>query len=425
MKQFQFLSAGVFVIILFFSCHRGNSISIINDNDKLYINYNGEVRFNNEENAILAISRNGFIRYIHNEKKLRAENGANGEIKYEMEDDGRKISPESAEGKRFLEDVVKDMIDMGFDAKGRMERLYNKGGASALLNEVQHLKMDYIKNMYLEYLLSVDSISQDQIKSVARKISTEISSDYDKGRLLQKFPVEYLRDSLTARAWFESVKGINADYEKSNTLVNMARQDISKAQINQIVDVVNSMQSDYEKSNVLKELIFKRTFAEENFDRTLDAISYVNADYEKVNLLKALIEKEKPSADHFNKLLDVTEHVNSDFDKANLIKEMIETGLPAGASFDKLLSAVVHTNSEFDRTNLLKDVIMKNISSQDQWISVINATASIESDYDKSNFLVTIAPDLPKTDSVKMAYLKVARTISQESDLGRAVKAME
>ena len=157
--------------------------------------------------------------------------------------------------------------------------------------------------MYLEYLFSADSITKGEMRDVVRKIGTQMNSDYDKGRLLGKFPIDYLNDSATARAWFEAVKGVGGDYEKSNALIYIARQPITKEQFNQTVVVANTIGSDYVKANVLKELIFKRTFAEENFDRTIDAVSYISSDYEKANLLKALIEKENPSADHYNKLL--------------------------------------------------------------------------------------------------------------------------
>jgi hypothetical protein len=425
MKNIQNIIAAISLLWIAASCHRGNSISIFSDNDNLRINYSGEIKFNDDETAIKSISPDGYLKYIRNGKKLFAENNPQGEVRYEMDDDGKMIDPGSHDGKMFLMRVISDMIDVGFDAKGRLQRLFKKGGTDAVLNAVDNLKMDYIKGMYLEYMLASDSLSQDQLKAIAKKINLGINNDYDKGRLLQKFPAEYLKDSLTARAWFEAVKSINSDYEKASALVYMARQPITREQLNQVVDVSNTIASDYDKANILKELIFKRTFAEENFDKTLDAVGYINSDFEKTNLLKALIEKEKLSADHFNKLLDAAEHVNSDYDKTNLIKELIETGLPAGAGFDKLLSAVIHAGSDFDKANLMRNLSNKNITSDEQWVAFINATSEISSDNDKSNLLVAIAPELPKTDQVKNAYMKASRTINNGNDLGRAVKALE
>ena len=425
MKLVQTITAAFCVLLYTTACHRGNNITIMNGDDNLTINYSGEIKFNDAETKIEAISRNGYLKYKRNNKKLLAENDGQGAIKYEMYDNGKRLNSSDAEGNSFLEDVVKDMIDIGFDAKGRIERLYRKGGSAAVLDAVGHLKMDNLKSMYFEYLLMADSLPQPSIHSIAKKIGSEIGSDYDKGRLLQKFPIEFLRDSLTARAWFESVKNIGADYEKANALIYLARQPLSKEQFNQTVDVTNTIGSDYEKANVLKVLIFKNSFGEENFNKTLDAVNFVGADYEKSNLLKALIEKEKPSADHFSKLIDVTEHVGADYNKTELIKQLIETGLPDSAGFVKLVRAVSHTGSEYDKANLLKDIVTRNLKTDEEWVTILSAAAAINSDNDKSNFLVSIAPDLPKSEEVKTAYMKAARTISQEWDLGRAVKAVQ
>jgi len=425
MKKIQNIIAAVCLLFLFAACHRGNSIMISSGDDNLSINYSGEIKFNDDETAIKSISHNGYLRYIRNDRKLLAENDSQGEIKYELYDNGKKINLNDQEGKLFLADAIKDMIGVGFDAKGRLDRLYKKGGSQAVLNEVENLKMDYVKSMYLEYLFSVDSIRQNEMTEIAKKIGSKLGSDYDKGRLLTKFPAEYLKDSSTAYAWFQSVKSIGADYEKSNALIYITRQALTKEQFIQAIDISNSIGSDYEKAKVLKELIFKTSFPEEGFDRTLDAVSYIGSDYEKANLLKALIEKEKPSEKQFDKLLDLTEHIGSDYDKTNLIRELIAIGIPTGASFDKLLSAVVHTGSEFDRANLIKEITRKNITSDDQWISIINATSEISSDVDKSNLLIMMAPNMPKSDPVKTVYLKVAKTINSESDLGRVVRAVE
>ncbi|MBS1974757.1 MAG: hypothetical protein JST13_10425, partial [Bacteroidetes bacterium] len=186
MKRTQIIA--ITFCLLFFSvaCHRGNTISIINDDDNLYINYNGEIKFNDDETVISSISHNGYLKYRRNEKRLNAENGVDGRIKYEMYVNGRKLNADDVEGKQFLADVVKDMIDIGFDAKGRLDRLYRKGGTEAVLNNFDNLKMDFVKNMYLEYLLSIDGLSEDQVKSIARKIALGSGSDYDKGRLLEK-----------------------------------------------------------------------------------------------------------------------------------------------------------------------------------------------------------------------------------------------
>ncbi len=425
MKQIKFVIAAFGLVLFITSCHRGNAIIINNGEGDLSIYYSGDIKFNDDETGIQSISPDGYVRYKKNGRKLVAESDYHGQIKYELDDNGRTLEINSQEGKRFLAVAIKDMIDVGFDAKGRMERLYNKGGNKAVLDEVNNLKSDYVKVMYLQFLLSSDSLNKDEVKLVLKKICTQIDSDFDKGNILNKIPTDYLKDSLVSSAWFEAVRTIGSDFEKSNALKYRIRQQFTNDQFDDMMDATSSLGSDFEKSNILKELINKSSYNENYLDKTLDAVNNIGSDFEKMNILKLLIEKDKPTGKNFDKILDVGDHVGSDFDKGNIIKQLIENGIPADASFDKLLSVINHLGSDFDKVNLLKDVANKNIQTEQQWIGIINCSAEINSDFDKSNLLVSISKNLPKNDNIKMAFTKAAKTINSEQEYGRVMKTME
>ncbi|HEX4371690.1 MAG TPA: hypothetical protein VHZ50_00145 [Puia sp.] len=425
MKKIK-LVAIVFAVMLFtVSCHRGN-VMIVNDGEnEMSIYYSGEIKFNDDETGIQSITPDGYLHYKKNDRKLNAECDYHGQIKYELSDNGRSIDLNSEDGKKILAIAVRDMINVGFDAKGRLQRIYAKGGNHAVLNEIDNLKSDFLKAMYMDFLISSDSISQGDLKIVIKKVGSEIGSDFDKGNLLRNIPAKYFQDSLIAGNWFESVRSIGSDFEKSNALKYAVKQQLSNEQVNDLIDVEESMGSNFEKANVLKELIGKSSFNDSYLDKTMDAINNVGSDFEKVNLLKLLMEKEKRTGANFDRMLDAADHVGSEFDKQSLVKELIGPGIPADASFDKLMSIVNHVGNDFDRVNLIKEVIGKNIQTDQQWITIINSTADIGSDFDKSNLLVAIAPAMPKNDNVKTAYTKAAKTINSEQDYGRVMKAMD
>ncbi|HSZ84889.1 MAG TPA: hypothetical protein VK787_02600 [Puia sp.] len=416
----------VFGLALFTaSCHRGN-VMIMNDGEnELSISYSGEIKFNDDETGIQSITPDGYLHYKKNDRKLNAECDYHGQIKYELSDNGRNIDLNSEDGKKILAIAVRDMINVGFDAKGRLQRIYAKGGNHAILNEIENLKSDYVKAMYMDFLISSDSISQNDLKLVIKKVGSEIGSDFDKGNLLRNIPAKYFQDSVISENWFESVRSIGSDFEKSNALKYAVKQQLSNEQVNNLIDVEESMGSDFEKSNVLKEFIGKSSFNDSYLNKTMDAINNIGSDFEKVNLLQLVMQKEKQTGANFDRMLDATEHVGSEFDKQNLIRELIAPGIPADASFDKLMSVINHVGGDFDKVNLIKEVAGKNIQSEQQWISIINSTAEIGSDFDKSNLLVAIAPTMPKSDNVKTAYTKAAKTINSEQDYGRVMKAMD
>ena len=63
--------------------------------------------------------------------------------------------------------------------------------------------------------------------------------------------------------------------------------------------------------------------------------------------------------------------------------------------------------------------------TESQWISLLNKTAQLGSDMDKSNLMIEIAQKMPKTENLKLAYLKVTKTIGNDSDYGKAMRAVE
>ena len=389
------------------------------------IYYSGEIKFNETEDAIQSMTPESYLRYTKNDRKLEADCKYHGEIKYQLSDDGRILNVNDPEGKKFMAFAIRDMINAGFDAKGRMERLFRRGGNAAILGEVDNLQSDFVKAMYLEFIIGSDSINLHDIRLEIKKTGASLGSDFEKGNILNKVPVRYLKDSLISMTWFEAVRTIGSDFEKSNDLKYIAREPLTVDQFDNLVDVSQTMGSDFEKSNVLKVLIDKSSFADTNLNKTLDAVNEIGSDFEKVNLLRLITEKTKPSAASFDRLIDATEHIGSDFDKGNLIKDLVRTGIPAGADFDKLMSVIDHIGGDFDRINLIKDIAEKNIQTEQQWISIINAAGEISSDFDKSNLLLAIAPQLPKNENIKSAYAKVAKTINSEQDYGRVMKAID
>ena len=386
------LIAALAIVMLFTaSCHhRGNRIVISDGTNKLDINYSGEIKFTEDETTIKSISPRGYLRYRKNDKRLEAHSIPGGDFKLELYDNGRKLSATDNDGKVFLADAIKEMVSVGFGAKERMQRIFKKGGSRAILNEVAQVKGDFIKSMYLEFLLTVDTIQPKENIEIATIISTQIGSDFEKGKLLSKYSAKQLKDSLIVKAYLIAAKTINSDFEKSNALKHLLNEPLTGQEIDETLIVTTSIGSDFEKANVLK-----------------------------IALTQPLISNQSGEA------ITVTNTIGSDFEKANVLKIMIDKGLYEKESFNILLDAVSRIGSDFEKGNLLKQLIEKGFKDDAQWKAVIGETAKVSSEFDRSNLLVLIAKQMPKNESLKSAYMEVAKSIHSEMDYGRVVKAVQ
>ncbi|MCW3116982.1 MAG: hypothetical protein JWM28_1064 [Chitinophagaceae bacterium] len=114
MKKLKFIVTMLGLIIITTSCHIGRGkrvISVSENNFSLRIEYSGRITFTEDATAIKSISRNGYVKYKMNGKKLEAENRGD-KIVYRLYDDEETSTLTDSE-KKIVSDAVHEMIKRG------------------------------------------------------------------------------------------------------------------------------------------------------------------------------------------------------------------------------------------------------------------------------------------------------------------------
>ena len=75
----------------------------------LRIEYAGQISFNRDGTAISSISRDGYVEYQKDSKKLEAKNNGNGGVSYELYDGYEKLGMDER-GKEFIAEAVQVML---------------------------------------------------------------------------------------------------------------------------------------------------------------------------------------------------------------------------------------------------------------------------------------------------------------------------
>jgi hypothetical protein len=219
MQILRFWVVAIGLVVLAASCHhRGNRMIINSGDDNMDLRYEGEVRFNDSETTIEEISEGGFLNFRHNWDRLLAGPDGKGGVGIELYAHGEKIDAGTAEGRKLMGRMIRDLIELGFDAQGRMDRLYRKGGYPALLAETDSMRGDYVKGLYFGRLLGMDTIPPGDMANIVKKSGFSLSSDHEKERLLTLVGTTYLKNDSIVGFYLDDVAGINSDYEKSLTL---------------------------------------------------------------------------------------------------------------------------------------------------------------------------------------------------------------
>ena len=424
MKQLSHLLLA-FTLLALMSCNRGNSIIVSDGKNHLEINYYGKINFNDDETAIESISRNGYLKFRNNDMELIAENHE-GEIAYELYNNGKRIDPAETDGKKLIADAINDMINAGFNAEARIEHIYQKAGIPGLLNAASTVQGNYIKGKYLERVLSLDKVSEAQVVQVAQITGAKMDGSYEKAQVLKKFSEHQLANPVVSAAWFEAAKTIDGNFEKADILQQFAPDNLTNETVAaDWLAAVKTISANYEKEQVLKK------FAGEHLSNPvisaawLEAVKTISADFEKADAL-SIIVKERLSNEQFNQALAVTSTINANFEKSNTLKALIDHNVPVEtASFVKLMDAIHNVSGDFERTDLLKKLVDKDLPSEEQWAGVIKETTGVNGEFERANLLVSIAGKMPKSDQLKGTYMSAAKTINSEMDYGKVVKAVE
>jgi hypothetical protein len=336
--------------------NRGLSESnMVVESDNFYekINYSGKFELTEDETGFKSISPGGYFKFRRNDERVKAESNLKGEIEYTLSD-GKNNLIMDEQGKKLLADAVKEMIAWGYDAEGRMERIYKKGGSKALLREVDSVKPSQVKIIYLNRLFSIDSLSVEDQSLMIKKIKS-LGSDMDQAQLLNKISFDQLKNPQISQAYFEVVKGINSDMDKAGILRHFIDQDsLSAENTDKILAASASLNSDIDKANLYGEMIKKGIIIGPLFDSLLNLVSNINSDIDKANLYKSLIQEKDISEAQWINLLGKLSMMNSDIDKTNLLVDAAQRMPKTDIVKTNYLKAAKTLNEDMDYGRVMR-----------------------------------------------------------------------
>jgi len=264
-------------------------MSVSDGVNRTEVRYEGDIQFNEDETAISRISPGGYLEYWRNDDHLLAGMNDKGVLQMELHENGKPVDPASAEGKELVAKVIKGMIGLGFDIDGRMDRLYRRGGYAALLSAVDSVDGDYIRQRYLERILSSDSLSARTVAAVVLRVRGKLGGDYEKKELLEKVDTQYLKNDSVCADYLEVVKSMGGDYEKSELLTKVAHKDIREGgSWAGLIRTTTTLGGEYERSNVLIEIGQRLPKADSLRTLYMQAAKTVHSDEDYGRVVKAV-----------------------------------------------------------------------------------------------------------------------------------------
>jgi len=140
------------------------------------IQLKGEIKVNDDDTEIVSISPGGNLKIskktFGNKRSLIIESNSKGTLNYEFYE-GRKEIPYDPEGKKWLADVLLDVVRIaGVDVEGRTKRIYSQKGIDGFMEELHEISSNSITAKYFEVLLENYKLNENETLVVISGISS-------------------------------------------------------------------------------------------------------------------------------------------------------------------------------------------------------------------------------------------------------------
>ena len=289
-------------------------------------------------------------------RKLEITVAGDGQLqrKYFVNGTSREID---GEGKQWIAGVLLDAVrQSGYEADRRVTKLFERGGAAAVLEEVALIKGDWAKGVYLKELLKGRQLDGPSARKVVGVVAHDISSAYEKRQVLGAVAGKYLDDKETLDAFAAAVATINSDYERGQVLALLTKdRKLTAEQLKIVLPAAAKMSSDYEKAQALV-AILKSSPAEVAAEPVFfDGVNGISTAYERAKVLTAVLAA-NPDAEVLKRVVSSAAGINSDYEKAQILIQAAK--MVKDDDVRKMLVEAAKTiRSEYERGTVLAAAI--------------------------------------------------------------------
>lgn len=325
---------------------------------ELRIRVKGKAEFNDDYSALVSLSPGGSLnlRETNNGQTRRLEITADnsGALKqsYFVNDTARAFDDEA---RRWLATILLDMVrQSGFDAERRVARLFQKGGAEAVLKEVTLMRGDYGRRIYFSELLKQQPLDSAMIQRIINQVAQTMSSAYEKRQVLSHIAERYLDDAAIRTEFIAAVGTINSDYERAQVLLALLKHPLTPEQQQAVLQASVGIKSDYEKARVLIRLLETNPAAQTGFFAALDDMK---SDYERSRVLLTFLSKTNPSGELLKLAIKAAVRSSSDYEKARVLVQIASRGQNDREIREALIEAARTITSEYERGRVLSAAV--------------------------------------------------------------------
>ena len=224
------------------------------------------------------------------------------------------------EGKQWVNNIILDAVrQSAYDAERRVNQLFERGGAAAVLEEVTKIKGDYAKSVYLRQLLKDRQLDAATARRIVHMAAHDISSAYEKHQVLVAVAGKYLDDKETLTEFAAAIGTINSDYDRGQALAALVKdRKLTSEQLKIVAPAVAKISSDHDKAEALLGLLKSGgtdAIAQPAF---FEAVNGIKSAYDRARVLSAVLAA-KPNNETIKLVVTSATEISADYEKSQVL----------------------------------------------------------------------------------------------------------
>jgi len=323
---------------------------------EFHLRIKGKPEFTDDYSDLKSLSAGGSVTIEEKApsvtRKLEIIPGADGKLQrsYSMNGAPHELD---AEARQWVSAIILDVVrQSAYDVELRVTRLFERGGAAAVLEEVTLIKGDYAKSVYLRQLLKDHQVDAAAARKVVQMAARDISSAYEKQKVLGAMAGKYLDDKETLAEFTAAIPTINSDYERGQALAALVKdRKLTREQLKIVVPAVAKISSDHDKAEALLGLLKAggpEAVAQPAF---FEAVNRIKSAYDRARVLSAVVAA-KPTKESMKLIVASAAGVSSDYEKAQVLIAAVKT-VNDDDSRKMVVDAARGIGSDYERGNVL------------------------------------------------------------------------
>jgi hypothetical protein len=322
-------------------------------------------------------------------RTARFEEG-DGRIERHFEVDGEPSTDAQANRAWLARAIPAFLRATGHDAEARVGRLVARGGADAVLGEVDHLRSSYVRATYLAALAEQATLDLAQQDRYLAQVAP-IDSDYERRRALEGLLEHESLDAARQR-------GVHA--------------------------IAAKFDSDYERRVLLESALPALREAPQEAASWIDGLEGIESSYEHRVALESLVDAVELDATAVERLLRSAARIDSDYERRVILAHAAPQVARARVAASAYAQATSTMDSDYETREALVAMIRAMEPSSDNCRALIAAVAGVDSSYEASLVLTELAARMPNDAALIEAYRAAARRLGSQ-DRSEAEEALD